>query len=84
MSTLELLLRACLPQIFTVVVVKAMCVRGARKKNQAMLASYLAHVANLSPSGSVPKNMSLHELMDVAPIWFCRQTGLRKVYTRRS
>jgi hypothetical protein len=31
-STLEALLRACLPQIFTVVAVKAMCVRGARKK----------------------------------------------------
>ena len=64
-STLELLLRACLPQIFTVVVVKAMCVRGARKKNQAMLASYLEHVTNLLPNGNVPKNMSLRELMAV-------------------
>jgi hypothetical protein len=64
-STLEALLRACLPQIFTVVVVKAMCVRGARKKNQAMLAAYLELVTNLSPNGNVPKNMTLRDLIVV-------------------
>jgi len=36
-STRELLLRACVPPIFAVVVVKAMCVRGARKKTRPCL-----------------------------------------------
>jgi hypothetical protein len=64
-STLEALLRACLPQIFTVVVVKAMCARGAHKKNQAMLAAYLELVTNMVPNGNIPKNMTLRDLIAV-------------------
>ena len=64
-ATLELLLRACLPQIFTVVAVKALCLRGARKKNQDILAAYLEHLTNLMPTANIPKGTTVREAVDI-------------------
>ena len=57
--TLEMLLRACLPHIFTTVAIKALCLRGARKKIKDYVAPTFEYLTSLMPAANIPKGKTV-------------------------